>query len=85
QRTNTTSIPHSGTARYPFIHTAPQKRLPAPHTTEAGSADRDGAPGQTREERGGRSEERLIFIIDSSIPFWCNHWSITLLLKKEAK
>ena len=28
-RTNTTSIPHSGTARYPFIHKAPQKRLPA--------------------------------------------------------
>ena len=30
QQTNTTSIPHSGTAGYPFIHQAPQKRLPAP-------------------------------------------------------
>ena len=30
QRTNTTYIPHSGTAGYPFILKAPQKRLPAP-------------------------------------------------------
>ena len=46
QRTNTTSILHSGTAGYPCIHVAPQKRLPAP--TPQGRVERTG--------RGTRAE-----------------------------
>ena len=55
QRTNTTSIPYSGTAGYPFIHKAPKKRLPAPHHKAGQSRDQDGHPDKVK-ARGGRQE-----------------------------